>query len=200
MNLNAFLIPIVLGAFGLGAVSTIERTVSSDPQPGVDPYLGEIMWVPYNFEPRGWAFCNGQLLKISEYSALFSLLGTTFGGDGRETFGLPDLRGRMTIHAGEGPGLQAHRLGQRGGVENVTLTRAQMPTHAHTVQTSSEQGAADEPELTILDTIGAFSSASPTGAVQVISSEGGNQAHTNMPPYLNLHAVIALNGVYPSRN
>jgi len=100
---------------------------------GAEPFIEEKCWVPYIFAPRGWAFCDGQLLPIAQYTALFSLLGTTYGGDGRTTFALPDLRGRSPIHAGTGPGLTSRRLGEKGGVETVTLTGAQMPSHMHDI-------------------------------------------------------------------
>ena len=103
----------------------------------MEPFLGQLMLVPYNFAPRGWAFCEGQLLPISQYSALFSLLGTTYGGDGRTTFGLPDLRGRVPIGAGQGPGLSNYVLGAKSGVEQVTLTGSQIPSHSHAASTQS---------------------------------------------------------------
>ena len=137
---------------------------------GADPFIGEVGLFANNFAPRGWAFCDGQLLQISENTALFSLLGTTYGGDGRTTFGLPDLRGRTAIGEGNGPGLTPRSLGSKTGVENVTLTEAQMPSHAHTLPPPS-------------DTTG---------------STGGGQSHTNMQPSLALNYIIALFGVYPS--
>jgi microcystin-dependent protein len=139
---------------------------------GADPFIGEVGLFANNFAPRGWAFCDGQLLDISQNTALFSLLGTTYGGDGRTTFGLPDLRGRTAIHAGTGPGLTPRTLGSTTGVEDVTLTEAQMASHNHTLPPSSDM----------------------TG------STGGGQPHYNMQPSLALNYIIALSGVYPSRN
>jgi microcystin-dependent protein len=139
---------------------------------GVDPFIGEVGLFANNFAPRGWAFCDGQLLPISENTALFSILGTTYGGDGRTTFGLPDLRGRTAIGEGTGPGLSNQHLGQKGGVEDVTLTGAQMASHDHTLPPSSD----------------------------TTSSTGGGQTHTNMQPYQVLNYIIALQGIFPSRN
>jgi microcystin-dependent protein len=141
---------------------------------GADPFIGEVGLFANNFAPRGWAFCDGQLLSIAQHTALFSLLGTTYGGDGRTTFGLPDLRGRTAIGEGTGPGLTPRTLGSKTGVENVTLTEAQMPSHAHTLPLPP--------------------SSDMTG------STGGNQPHTNMQPSLALNYIIALVGTFPSRS
>ncbi len=138
----------------------------------MDPFIGQIMLFAGNFAPRGWAFCDGQLLPISKHQAVFSILGTTYGGDGRTTFGLPDLRGRAPIHEGGGPGLSEYKLGQKGGVESVTL-----PTQALAGAEKVEKPGAD--------------------AVQVAH---GETAHENRPPYLALNYVIALVGIYPSRS
>lgn len=171
---------------------------------GADPFIGEIMWVSYTFCPRGWADADGQLLPIAQYTALFSLLGTTYGGDGRTTFALPDLRGRVSIHTGEGPGLSDYRLGQKAGLEEVTLTVDQIPAHNHALNASG--GAIDKnaagsimgsPKQKIYDTPVA---ASTTLADTAISEAGGDMSHENRPPYLTLRACIALTGIFPSRN
>ncbi|MDD5327069.1 MAG: tail fiber protein [Phycisphaerae bacterium] len=170
-----------------------------------DPFLGEIMLVPYNYAPRDWAFCNGQLLSIAENPALFSLLGTTYGGDGHSTFGIPDLRGRVPIHAGTGLGLTNRRLGDRGGYEAVVLTVPQMPAHSHNAQGYSGDGNQEGPGGNVWakkDRNDDYSSQDPNVAMSVkaIGSAGGGQPHENMQPYLVLNYVIALQGDYPPRN
>jgi len=175
------------------------------------PFLGEIKIVPYNFAPRGWAFCQGQLLPIAQNTALFSLLGTTYGGNGQSTFALPDLRGRRAYHEGAGPGLTPMTLGEMSGTETVTLITTEMPQHNHSVRAA--RGATTEPSD--LPTGAAWSNevlGTPqnqpytAGAADVamspasISIAGGSQPHENRPPYLALHFVIALQGIYPSRN
>lgn len=157
-----------------------------------------------NFAPRGWALCDGQLLPISQNSALFSILGTTFGGDGRSNFGLPDLRGRVSIHPGNGPGLSTYRLGQKGGFENVQLSGNQIPSHNHLMQGNSGQPDESDPE----DGFPANSAAtgqdlynSATNVVMgVTTNSGGGQAHTNIQPFQCVNYIIALEGVFPSRN
>ncbi len=183
------------------ALAAIGLDPASEPAPSGlqgEGFIGEIRWVPFNFAPRGWALCDGQLLPIAQHTALFSLLGTTYGGDGRTTFQLPDLRGRAAVHAGQGPGLTQRRLGEKGGAEQVTLTGAQMPSHRHSIQVAPTPGVAGQPTQAILGS--SFSRAAPTSAAPVMSDEGGSQAHPNMSPFLGLNAVIALEGVYPSRN
>jgi microcystin-dependent protein len=156
-----------------------------------DPLIASISMFGGNFAPRGWAMCDGQLLPISQYTALFSLVGTVYGGDGRTTFGLPDLRGRFPMHAGAGPGLSNRSLGQRSGQESVTLTPGQMPNHAHALPTVQVRGAGTQ-------TTGLAEGASRASANT--EAAGGNQAHDNMPPWLAVTFVIALEGLYPSRN
>ncbi|KAA3615342.1 MAG: phage tail protein [Calditrichaeota bacterium] len=173
-----------------------------------EPFIGEIKMFGGNFAPRGYAFCDGQLLPISQYSALFSILGTTYGGDGRTTFGLPDLRGRAPIHEGNGPGLSDRRLGQKGGQENVVLNITQIPSHTHTAQLNADSTVAtsDKPESGLLarnagstpqygDTV---NTALNSAAVKV-SNTGGNGAHPNMQPFITINYIIALEGIYPSR-
>jgi len=182
------------------------------------PYLAQIMMFGGNFAIRGWAFCDGQLLPISANSALFSLLGTTFGGDGRTTFGLPDLRGRVAIHPGNGPGLSTYRWGERGGVEHVTLNTTQIPSHSHTAELKVSAGESTVSTAvagnsistpgalagrTFTPTLG-FGTAAPTVALNAASVAGGNtggsSAHTNLQPFLGIYHLIALQGVFPSRN
>ncbi len=173
-----------------------------------EPFIGEIKMFAGNFAPRNFALCNGQLLQISQYQALFSLLGTTYGGDGRTTFGLPDLRGRAPIHFGTGPGLSDKRLGQKGGQESVALTVNNLPAHNHTAQLNADSTVAtsDKPGNGLParnagstpqygDTV---NTALNTAAVTV-DNTGGNAPHTNMQPYLTINYIIALQGIYPSR-
>ncbi|MEM9553806.1 MAG: tail fiber protein [Acidobacteriota bacterium] len=168
-----------------------------------EPFVAEIRIFAGNFAPRGWAFCNGQLLPISQNTALFSLIGTTYGGDGRTTTALPNLAGRLPMHPGRGPGLTSRRLGQRGGVEMVTLSEAQMPNHTHTVVASGEDGASTNPQGRH---IGAgndmFRTPSNLGSMadQALPSTGGSQAHNNLQPFLVVTFIIALVGLYPSRS
>lgn len=172
----------------------------------MEPFIGQIMMFGGNFAIRGWAKCDGQLLAISQYSALFSILGTTYGGDGHSTFGLPDLRGRVPIHAGNGPGLSNKALGQKAGHENVTLSEAQIPSHAHgvTINTSSSEGDTAIPGANILakSGTGGYTTQATDSTLGGASSTntGGGQSHTNMQPYLAVTFLIALEGIYPSRN
>jgi microcystin-dependent protein len=170
-----------------------------------DPFIGEIRMFAGNFSPRGWAFCDGQLLAISQFDALFSLLGTTYGGDGRTTFGLPDLRGRIPIHAGTGPGLTPRREGQRGGVENETLTVAQAPLHSHPVKASASVAGSRSPEGRVAAETSLFDfyqSGSPSAALDggSVTAAGRGLSHTNIQPFLCVHFIIALIGLYPSRS
>ena len=169
-----------------------------------EPYLGMIIIVPYNFAPRGWAFCAGQILPIAQNTALFSLIGTTFGGNGQTTFALPDLRGRYPIGAGQGPGLANYDLGQVGGTENITLTIGNMPAHSHTVKPNAVK---DDPNVgnpqNTLPANGSFynnGAASTQMGASTTSIVGSNQPFDNHPPYLGLNYCIALEGIFPSRN
>ena len=179
------------------------------------PFIGEVIMFGGNFAPRGWAFCDGQLLAISQHDALFSILGTTYGGDGRTTFALPDLRGRAVIGPGNGPGLTSRRLGQKLGSERETLSVAQMPSHNHLsttasslVDLSNEIGASDNSdEQYISNHLGGFNEDATSGAklegvssTTTINNTGGGQSHNNVQPSQTVNYIIALIGIYPSRS
>jgi microcystin-dependent protein len=174
-----------------------------------DPFVGEIRIVPFNFAPNGWATCNGQLMSISQNTALFSLLGTQFGGDGRSTFGLPNLQGNAPMNQGNGAGLTPRTIGETGGETGVTLTTAEMPAHPHTAMCATESNNGTPGSTVVFGGGGrgkepAYAPASPQTAVlmspQAVGMTGGNQPHNNMPPYLTLNFVIALQGVFPPRS
>ena len=170
-----------------------------------EPFVGEIRMFAGNFAPRGWAFCDGQLLAVSQNDALFSLLGTIYGGDGRTTFGLPDMRGRIPIHAGSGPGLSPRRLGAKGGAEKVTLTVNQLPSHSHTFQASQEPANLPNPGTDAFLATGnviELYSGDPQDQnmpAPAITNVGGSRSHTNLQPFLCINYIIALFGIYPSR-
>jgi len=196
----------------------------------MDPFIGQMMMFAGNFAPRGWALCDGRLLAISSNSALFSILGTTYGGDGRTTFALPDLRGRVAIGEGNGPGLRQRTLGQQMGREEVALGLNEMPAHTHTVNStklkgnivfSTEKGNTNIPSATTLlaqgiskkgrdeignaniyhtSTVASGSIEIPTSGDISIGNAGASQAHDNMQPSLVINYIIALEGVYPSRS
>ena len=167
-----------------------------------DPFIAEVRLFAGNFAPRTWAFCDGQLLPIAQNTALFSLIGTTYGGDGRTTTQLPDLRGRAAMHPGRGPGLTSRRLGQKGGVNRVTLTNAQVPDHGHELRASGEPAntsvagpgsalASSDKRFGVLRDDEVMSSAA-------ISTVGASQPHNNMQPYIGINFIICLQGIYPS--
>jgi microcystin-dependent protein len=166
------------------------------------PYVGEIRMFAGNFNPAGWMFCDGSLLPISENETLFNLIGTTYGGDGQSTFALPDLRGRVPIHMGTGAGLSTYQIGENGGVESVTLTVNQTPSHTH-VPMGSNSGSAETPTNNFW---GNTATGKPYGAAPgnvtmntaTILSTGGSQPHDNMIPYLCINYIISLFGIYPS--
>lgn len=175
-----------------------------------EPFIGQVTLFAGNFAPRGWAFCQGQILSIAQNTALFSILGTTYGGNGQTTFALPDLRGRVPMQQGQGPGLSPRSLGEQGGQENVTLLQAQLPAHNHQISASAANGNASSPQGNFnaitydsdtLNTFNSYSSSSNTtlnaSAVGVV---GGNQPHQNVQPYTCLNFIIALEGTFPSRN
>ncbi len=170
-----------------------------------EPFVGEIRMFAGNFAPRGWAFCDGQLLAVSKNDALFSLLGTIYGGDGRTTFGLPDLRGRIPIHAGTGPGLSARRLGAKSGSEKETLTTNQLATHTHDWNANKEDATGAAPQGKVLAKAVGLRFWEPAGqnaslASSTIDNTGGSRSHTNLMPTLCIHFIIALFGIYPSRH
>ncbi|MEO0868045.1 MAG: tail fiber protein [Cyanobacteria bacterium J06642_11] len=170
-----------------------------------EPYVGEIRMFAGNFAPRGWAFCDGQLLTTNQNDALFSLLGTIYGGDGRSTFGLPDLRGRIPMHAGAGPGLTNRSIGQRGGAEEETLTINQLPSHTHQLVATSATGDSDDPTNRLLaqppsdNFYTAASNADTTLAADAVSNAGSSASVSNLMPTLCINFIIALIGIYPSR-
>jgi microcystin-dependent protein len=171
-----------------------------------DPFLAEIRIFPFNFAPKGWAWCDGQIMPISQNTALFSLLGTTYGGDGKTTFALPDIRGSAVMHPDQGPGLSLHDLGERRGSETVTLLTAEMPAHAHTLRGASAVGDSPQPSANSLARAGSTNIYQTTTnanlvamAPEALPPAGGDQPHNNMQPYLTLYFCIALQGVFPMR-
>ena len=171
-----------------------------------EPYVGEIRMFAANFAPRDWAFCDGQLLAVSQNDALFSLLGTIYGGDGRTTFGLPDLRGRIPIHVGTGPGLSARALGSKAGQQTVTLTSVQqLPSHNHLVPTTTDPAASLDPLGKILGQTSEAQYREMGGALvdmhpdSIVQSTGSGLPHSNLQPFLGINFIMALFGIYPSR-
>jgi len=168
----------------------------------MEPFIGQIQPFGFNFAPRGWAKCDGQILSIAQNTALFSLLGTTYGGDGRTTFALPDLRGRNGVHIGQGPGLSNVTWGERGGAETRTLTVLNLPSHGHAIN-AKEEGTTDNPSGAFIagDGTNAFGSASDTVMASTsVGNTGGNQPINIQNPYLGVNYCIALQGIFPSRN
>ena len=176
-----------------------------------NPFLGEIRMFAGNFAPRGFALCAGQLLAISQNDALYALIGTTYGGDGQVTFGLPDLRGRLPINQGQGPGLSNYVIGQMAGTESVTLTVPQMPGHSHTLFATTATGSQPAPTVTsfpatLIGTATLYAIPGTNTLTQnamnanSVTSQGGNQPHENRMPALVINFIIALEGVFPSRN
>lgn len=199
-----------LPAVALAVIALVGAPIVAAPDvSAADPFLAEIIMFGANFAPRGWALCDGQLLPIAAYTSMFSLLGTTYGGDGVSTFALPDMRGRVPVHPGNGPGLSTYRLGDRGGAEFVTLNVTQMPGHSHitAIRAASTSGNQTGPEGHVLANDpreDQYSDAAPnvsmsTSAVQV-NNTGGGLPHENRPPYLCVNFIIAMSGIYPSRN
>jgi microcystin-dependent protein len=166
----------------------------------VDPFIGEIRLVPFTFAPQGWALCDGRLLPINQNQALFSLLGTSFGGDGKTTFALPDLRGRVPVGAGQGATGSSYDVGAAGGQEAVKLATSQLPAHSHAVRAHGGASTTKSPVGAVPASGGAFA---PTQnakmAAAMLAQSGGGQMHENRQPYLVLNYVIALQGVFPSR-
>ena len=167
-----------------------------------DPFVAEIRIFPFNFAPRGWAWCDGQLLPLSQNTALFSLLGTTYGGNGKSNFALPDLQGRVPMHPGQGPGLSLHDLGEVGGSETVTLLESEMPAHSHTMRVSNEDGNSVNPggnHIGLGNNIYAAAQNLGQMAAEALAPAGGDQPHNNMMPFLTFYFCIALQGVFPPR-
>lgn len=170
-----------------------------------DPFVAEIRIFGFNFAPKGWAFCNGQLMPISQNTALFSLLGTTYGGDGKSTFGLPDLQGAAPMHPGDGPGLSWHVLGETGGSDTVSLLESEIPAHAHSLMSQAAVGNRTNPLGNAIARVQGATAYAPNGptaaqlAPQAVTPAGGDQPHNNMQPYLTLNFCIALQGVFPQR-
>jgi microcystin-dependent protein len=169
-----------------------------------DPFVAEIRIFPFNFAPRGWAWCDGQLLPLSQNTALFSLLGTTYGGNGKSNFALPDLQGRLPMHPGQGPGLSLHDLGETGGSETVTLLESEIPAHSHGWRAAQADGLEPAPVGQETATgIGVNMYAAPGAIVQMsgnaLAPAGGDQPHNNLAPYLTFYFCIALQGVFPPR-
>lgn len=198
MNLSRIIkTALLLGVLACGTRSAFAQAT--------EPFIGQIIMVPYDFAPQGWALCEGQLLSINQNQALFSLLGTTYGGDGRTNFALPDLRGRFPLGTGGGPGLTSRFLGEEGGAENYTLTIAQLPAHTHPIMASSAEAAATSPGGNILAAkarVPLYQGGAPDVAMssQSVAPSGGSQPHPVMPPFTSVRFIIALQGVYPSRN
>jgi microcystin-dependent protein len=172
-----------------------------------DPFVAEIRIFPFNFAPTGWAFCNGQLIPISQNTALFALLGTFYGGDGKSTFALPDLRGSAPMFWGQGPGLSNHSLGEQSGSETVTLIQSEIPFHTHTLRASNTNGNSQIPTNRTLARFGTnnlyqqdASANLVTMAPQALAVAGNSLPHNNMMPYLTLNFCIAMQGVFPPRN
>src|SRR5215831_12239032 len=171
-----------------------------------NPFIAEIRIFPFNFAPKGWAFCDGQLMSISQNTALFSLLGTTYGGDGKSNFALPNMQGNAPMHPGQGPGLSLHDLGEAGGSDTVTLLESEMPQHSHALTASNRQGTDQSPINEIFaGGIGGINQYAAPGSIMslanvTVAPAGADQPHNNMMPYLTLNFCIALQGVFPPRS
>jgi microcystin-dependent protein len=201
-----FMSRIVKSAGALALAIALTGTAGVRPAAAQDePFLGQIMMVGYTFCPRGWTEADGQLLPISSNSALFSLYGTTYGGDGRTTFALPDLRGRVPMHTGSGPGLSPRQMGQAGGTETNTLTAGNMPAHSHSLNALSANGTTPAPGGNLIAGAGReviYGSGTPDAQMSgnAIGSAGGGQAVNNLQPFQVVRYCVALQGIYPSRN
>jgi microcystin-dependent protein len=170
----------------------------------MDPFVAEIRIFPFNFAPKGWAFCDGQILPLSQNTALFSLLGTTYGGDGKSNFALPNMQGNAPMHPGQGPGLSLHDLGETGGSDTVSLLESEIPSHSHAWTASAADAQTGSPVGQLFASgVGIGMYATPGGLTPLsdnaLAPAGGDQPHNNMQPYLTLNFCIALQGVYPPR-
>lgn len=170
----------------------------------MDPFVAEIRIFPFNFAPKGWAFCDGQILPLSQNTALFSLLGTTYGGDGKSNFALPNMQGNVPMHPGQGPGLSLHDLGETGGSDNVSLLESEIPSHSHALSTSAADAttrivSGQQPATGI--GVGLYGPTNPIVNLNpnALAPAGGDQPHNNLQPYITLNFCIALQGVYPPR-
>lgn len=171
------------------------------------PFVAEIRIFAFNFAPKGWAFCDGQILPLSQNTALFSLLGTTYGGDGRSNFALPNLQGSAPMHPGQGPGLTLHDLGETGGAETISLLQTEMPAHSHSASANGGGGSSNDPTgnvwaATVIARQGVNTYGTTDGgnmSFAALGIAGGSQPHNNLMPYLTLNFCIALQGVYPPR-
>jgi len=210
-----FLRGLALAAFTIGIVALVSTI---EPVEALEPFIAEVKYFAGNFAPRGFAFCDGELLPIAQNTALFAVIGNTYGGDGRTTVGLPNMQGKFIMHPGRGPGLTPRNLGESSGTTTETLTEAQLPQHAHNIvnpfvaqlkaaQAPGENALAESSSLG-LSFARMYSTQTPntemhtnsimfTGTTQ---PTGGSQSHSNMPPYLGVNCIIALQGVFPSRN
>lgn len=168
----------------------------------MNPFVGQLMCVGFNFAPKGWALCQGQLLSIAQYSALFSLLGTMYGGDGRTTFALPDLRGRIPLGPGQGPGLMPYQQGELGGAEAVTVIGPSLPSHGHGVNGAEGEATELNPASATFASGGSFNASAdkPMSSAMIAPSGGGSQPHDNHQPYAVVNWIISLNGIFPQRS
>ncbi|MBK7470657.1 MAG: phage tail protein [Betaproteobacteria bacterium] len=172
----------------------------------MDPFVAEIRIFPFNFAPKGWAWCDGQLMPLSQNTALFSLLGTTYGGDGKSNFALPDLQGRAAMHPGQGAGLSLHDLGETGGSETVSLLESEIPSHLHSLRADANVAESPDPSQNTLaraSSINAYQTITNSNLVnmapEALAPAGGDQPHNNLQPYLTFYFNIALQGVFPPR-
>ena len=168
----------------------------------MDPFVAEVKIVGFNFPPNGWAYCDGQILPLSQNTALFSLLGTTYGGNGQSTFALPNLQGKSPLHPGQGPGLSDRFLGEEGGSETVTLLESEIPAHGHTARAVNDVGLQSSPKDALLARANMYKNApgtTNTMRLGITTPVGQSLPHNNTQPYLTLNFVIALQGVYPPR-
>ncbi len=197
---------IVKSAGALALAAALTGTADVRPAAAqAEPFVGQMMLVGFNFCPRGWALADGQLLPIEQNQALFALLGTTYGGDGRTTFALPDLRGRVALHQGTGPGLSARRIGEQGGSETNTLAVGNLPAHSHSLNALSANGTTPAPAGNLIAGAGReviYGSGTPDAqmAGTAIGMAGGGQAVNNVQPYVVMNYCVALQGIFPSRN
>jgi microcystin-dependent protein len=171
-----------------------------------DPFVAEIRIFPFNFAPKGWAWCDGQLMPLSQNTALFSLLGTTYGGNGKSNFALPDLQGRAPMHPGQGPGLSLHDLGETGGSQTVTLLESEIPAHPHTLMSNAAAANRTNPVANAPARVAGAAPYAPAAAAtasmapSALAPAGGDQPHNNLQPYLTFYFCIALQGVFPPRS